>query len=137
VRLADRGVIGQRAAVGSVRFYGESMRSVILLASCLALAGCADITARQQILSERGPQYLTRFHDLTLQPYREWLQTEPVDCKSPKLLEARASVLDTALLIKPKGAGLRGNLRLGCAGTPSTGLRRPSRRASTIVEESA
>jgi len=86
-------------------FTGESMRCVILLASCLALAGCADIAARQQLLSERGPQYLTRLHDLTLQPYREWVRTEPTDCESPKLLEARASVLDTAMLIRPKTQG--------------------------------
>jgi len=81
------------------------MRCGILLASCLALAGCAGIAERQQILSEHGPQYLTRLHDLTLQPYREWLQAGPTDCESPKLLEARASVLDTALLIKPKTQG--------------------------------
>jgi hypothetical protein len=71
----------------------------------LALAGGADIAVRQQILSERGPQYLTRLRDLTLQRYREWLQTEPVDCGSPKLPETRASVLDTTLLIKPKTQG--------------------------------
>ena len=81
------------------------MRRVVLLAACLALAGCADIAARQQILSEHGPQYLTRLHDLTLQPYREWLHSEPVDCDSPKLLEARASVIDTAMLIRPKTQG--------------------------------
>lgn len=42
---------------------------------------------------------------MTLAPLREWEQEPSHDCRSPKLLDARASVLDTALMIKPERDG--------------------------------
>lgn len=81
------------------------MRSPLLLLLCLTLAGCAEYEARRQILDGHQPQYLAQLHDLTLAPYREWVREQPRDCRSPTLMDARASVLNTALMIKPERQG--------------------------------
>ena len=80
-------------------------RTFITILSVLVLQGCADYQARRQILDERRPEYLTELRELTLAPYREWEQQVPRDCHSPKLMDARASVLNTALMIKPERDG--------------------------------
>jgi len=71
----------------------------------LALAGCADYQARRHILDEHQPQSLIELREMTLAPFREWQQEPGQDCHSPKLLDARASVLNTALMVKPERDG--------------------------------
>jgi hypothetical protein len=81
------------------------MRSTVVLLLALVLAGCADVEARRQVLDQHQPQYLSQLRDLTLAPYREWQRQQPMDCGSPQLLEARASVISTSMMIKPEKQG--------------------------------
>ena len=80
-------------------------RTFIALLCAFVLQGCADYQARRQILDEHRPDSLAELREVTLAPYREWQQQVPRDCHSPKLLDARASVLNTALMIKPERDG--------------------------------
>ncbi|HKX11150.1 MAG TPA: hypothetical protein VJN67_23325 [Stellaceae bacterium] len=77
-------------------------RTFVLIVFLLVLQGCADYQARRQIIEQHRPGYLVELRDVTLAPYREWRQEVPRDCHSPKLMDARASVLHTALLIRPE-----------------------------------
>jgi hypothetical protein len=81
------------------------MRRTFVIALLLALAGCADYQARRQLLDAHQPDSLAQLRDLTLAPYPEWQQEPLPDCHSPKLLDARASVLNTALMIRPQRDG--------------------------------
>jgi hypothetical protein len=81
------------------------MRSTFIFMLVLALAGCGDYEARRLVLDGHQPQYLSQLRDLTLAPYREWQKQQPLDCASPQLLEARASVISTSLMIKPEKQG--------------------------------
>jgi hypothetical protein len=80
-------------------------RTFVVALLVLALAGCADYEARRQLVDGHQPDSLARLRDLTLAPYREWQQEPLPDCHSPKLLYARASVLHTALMIRPARDG--------------------------------
>jgi len=81
------------------------MRRILVLAFALALGACADHVARQQIIDSRAPGYLERLHAAALAPYRAWEKEHPVSCDSSTLLEARATVLDTALMVTPERQG--------------------------------
>lgn len=81
------------------------MRRVFVLSLALALAACADHVARQEIIDSHAPDYLEKLHAAATAPYRAWQQEDPVSCKSPTLVEARAAVLDTALMLTPKKQG--------------------------------
>ena len=81
------------------------MRWILTVPLILALAACADHVARQQIIDSHDANYLERLHDATMTPYRAWLAEEPISCRSPTLVEARAAVLDTALMIRPQRQG--------------------------------
>ncbi len=80
-------------------------RTFVAVLMALALAGCADYEARRHLLEGHQPDYLAQLRELTLAPYREWQEERLPDCRSPKLLDARASVLHTALMIKPERDG--------------------------------
>jgi hypothetical protein len=71
----------------------------------LGLPACADHVARQQIIDSHGSDYRERLHDATLAPFRAWLSERPLSCESPTLLEARATALDTALMVTPQKQG--------------------------------
>ncbi|HVM80312.1 MAG TPA: hypothetical protein VMU06_14910 [Stellaceae bacterium] len=81
------------------------MRRSLAIVLALALGACADHMARQQIIDSRAPDYLERLHAATMAPYYAWEKEDPVSCDSPTLLEARAAVLDTALMITPQKQG--------------------------------
>ncbi len=57
------------------------------------------------MLDEHTPQALVELRDATLAPYHAWEQEPTHDCRSPTLLDARASVLNTALMTRPQRDG--------------------------------
>jgi hypothetical protein len=78
------------------------MRRTFTAVLCaLVVQSCADYQTRRAILDTHRADSLSELRELTLAAYREWAQQVPRDCHSPKLLDARASVLNTALMIKP------------------------------------
>ena len=82
------------------------MRRIFVLALlALGLASCGDYAARREMLNEHTPQSLAELRDATLAPFHQWQQEPSHDCGSLTLLEARASVLHTALMTKPQRDG--------------------------------